>query len=186
MHGPVHAIDRNHRSPDARLALHDFCKKVGAVVSNTPETECPAAVEALLPDLLAVEGLLTVDDRAAPADGYGRNVVFLCPNNLFTVLAMVWPAGVETPIHDHQAWCAVGVYEGAIEESVFRAEGKDGAVLIKSMIRDEGACCSLPWGAPNIHAIRNPTDEVAISIHVYGGNIERDGPNLDRIYEAVT
>jgi len=36
--------------------------------------------------------------------------------------------------------------------------------------------------APNIHRIHNPTDEIAISIHVYGGNCETRGPNLDRIY----
>ena len=43
----------------------------------------------------------------------------------------------------------------------------------------------MPVDGPNIHTINNPTEEVAISIHVYGGNFEILGPNLDTIYTVA-
>ena len=101
-------------------------------------------------------------------------------------ITMVWPAGVTTPIHDHRDWCAIGVYEGLIEEAYYSPADASPdcatAVPSRTVRHGPGAIAHLPVDAPNIHSIHNPTDKVAISIHVYGGNCETLGPNLDRIY----
>jgi len=159
-----------------------FCGAVGELVDALPVEELPARIAAILPDLLSVGGLLTTAQRTAPKDGYGRNRVFVCPGDRFSVLAMVWPAGVSTLIHDHRDWCALGVYSGEIEESRFDPCGEAKAVLRDTVRHRTGAVAHLPVDAPNIHRIRNPTSRPAISIHVYGGNCETQGPNLDTVY----
>jgi predicted metal-dependent enzyme (double-stranded beta helix superfamily) len=160
----------------------DFCAAVTAAVDAAPLEQVPARVAALLPQLLAVRDLLTPEQQAAPREGYGRNRLFICPRDRFSVIAMVWPAGIATPIHDHRDWCAFGLYAGEIEETRFDPSGRDTARPRETMRHRRGAVAHLPVDAPNIHRIHNPTDRPAVSIHVYGGNCETRGPNLDTVY----
>ncbi len=178
---------QSDRAPGSSLAsLERFCRSVGTVIDGTSLADIPAKVADLLPDLLALPDLLTDKQRQSPVDGYGRNRVFICPQDKFSVLAMIWPPGVSTPIHDHRDWCSLGVYEGVIEETRYNplddTAGCTIAVPYKVARHEPGAVGHMPVFAPNIHKIHNPTDEVAISIHVYGGNCEALGPNLDKIY----
>jgi predicted metal-dependent enzyme (double-stranded beta helix superfamily) len=178
--------DRPTARRSTALAWRDFCSAVGATVDAFPLARVPARVAALLPDLLSLDGLLTPEQQAAPQDGYGRNRVFICPGDRFSVLAMVWPPGISTPIHDHRDWCALGLYRGEIEETRYdpaTVTARRATASPHATIRHRtGAVAHLPVDAPNIHRIHNPTEEVAISIHVYGGNCETRGPNLDRVY----
>lgn len=167
-------------------SLDRFCHDVARALETEVLCDVPRRVAGLLPDLLLLPNLLTLEQRRAPVDTYGRNRVFICPQDQFSVLAMVWPAGVTTPIHDHRDWCTLGVYEGIIEETFYTAVSGASdcttAVLHKTVSRQPGAIAHMPVDAPNIHSIHNPTDRDAISIHVYGGNCEKLGPNLDKIY----
>ena len=170
----------------AQALLERFCRSVGGVIDGTSLSEVPAKVADILPELIAQPDLLSDVQRQAPVDSYGRNRVFICPQDKFSVLAMVWPAGVTTPIHDHRDWCSLGVYEGVIEETYYHPleDTADCTIAVphKVVRHEPGAIGHMPVFAPNIHKIHNPTDEVAISIHVYGGNCETLGPNLDKIY----
>jgi len=182
MDGLVGSETLEKRSVSAQRALDDFCHNASSIIGTVPETELPAKIAGLLPQLMGVPGLLTDADCAAPEVGYGRNTVFICPKGGFSILAMVWPAGVETPIHDHRDWCALGVYDGEIEETRFDAVDTAIAKETARVTHETGVCGSLPWGAPNIHRIANRTDRRAISIHVYGGDCEKQGPNLETVY----
>lgn len=172
----------------AKALLKRFCGSVGAVVNDTPLADVPAKVADLLPELVAMPDILTDSQRQAPVDGYGRNRVFICPQDKFSVLAMIWPAGVSTPIHDHRDWCSLGVYQGVIEETRYLPldDTPECTIAVPSKVvrHVPGAVGHMPVFEPNIHKIHNPTDEVAISIHVYGGNCEALGPNLDKIYSV--
>lgn len=170
----------------ATLTLEQFCREAGDVAARVPAADIPARIADRLPGLLANEELLAPRHRAAPAGGYGRNVVFICPGGLFSVLAMVWPPGVATPIHDHKTWCAFGIYQGAVDETRFdpAEDSPDCARVVARSVAGHGCgaighmpCCS------DIHSIRNAGRLTAISIHVYGGDSERLGPNLERIYK---
>ena len=180
------ASENNVVPATAQELLERFCRSVGGVIDGTSLSEVPAKIADILPELIAQPGLLSDVQRQAPVDSYGRNRVFICPQDKFSVLAMVWPAGVTTPIHDHRDWCTLGVYEGVIEETYFDPASDDldctTAVATKTVSHRPGAIAHLPVDAPNIHCIHNPTDEVAISIHVYGGNCETLGPNLGKVY----
>ncbi len=171
---------------DTPRILGDFCRAVGRMVQGSREKETPARVAALLPDLLSTPHLLTAAQRTAPVDDYGRHKVFICPDDLFSVLAMVWSPGVVTPVHDHLSWCAFGVYQGLIEETRYRpaGAGPDGAMAapVAQVTYRAGEVGYLPEGTRNIHRMHNPTAAPAVSIHVYGGNFEKLGPNLGQIY----
>jgi len=171
---------------DSRQALGEFCRAVARIVQGSPEKESPARVAALLPALLSEPALLTEAQMAAPAEGYGRHKLFLCPEGRFSVLAMVWPAGEATPIHDHRNWCAFGVYRGVVEETRYRplatGRGTATAAPVSRVRHRVGDVGHLPVDAPDIHRMHNPAATTAVSIHVYGGDFDRLGPNLGRIY----
>ena len=182
MHGLIDSEVIIRRSVPAQHALEEFCRKTSSIIRTTVETDIPSKIAELLPALICIPNLLTDKERSAPEEGYGRNNVYICPSNLFSILSMVWPAGVETPIHDHRDWCALGVYEGEIEECYFTNRDTGVVEMTNSTIHQKGTCGALPWGAPNIHRIANRTDSKAISIHVYGGNCEKNGPNVGSFY----
>ena len=100
----------------ATLTLDDFCRKAGNITQPAQPADVPARIADALPGLLANEELLAPEHRFAPAGSYGRNVVFVYPSGSFSVLAVVSPPGIATPIHDHKTWCAFGVYQGDINE----------------------------------------------------------------------
>lgn len=168
------------------MGLGDFCRQIGAVVSDIPESEAPSRVAEILPALLATPDLLLPEHRALPPQGYGRHDVFICPNDRFSVLAAIWPAGIFSPIHDHLTWCAFGVYEGTLIETRYLPAHGDKACTHATETavheRHAGDAGFLPTDIPDIHCIHNPTDKTTISIHVYGGNSEKLGPNLEKIY----
>lgn len=170
--------------------LERFCKSIGRLVADLPVDEVPARVAELLPEILENRDILRPEHKVLPPYGYGRHDVFLCPNDKFSVLAAVWPAGIVSPIHDHMTWCAFGVFEGVIREIRYRADsadaGCDRAVETGRSDWLPGDAGHLPVGGGDIHCMHNPTDKTAISIHVYGGNAAKLGPNVDTVYREVT
>lgn len=169
--------------------LNDFCRRVGAIVGRHSVAGVPCRVADLLPALLADPALLGAAQRAMPETGYGRNLMFVCPEEAFSMIAVVWPPGISTPIHDHATWCAFGVYEGSVRETRYACIGRSGGhALAEATARADhgaGAVAHLPIGATNIHRIHNPTAAPAISIHVYGGNSVKLGPNVETVYSLA-
>ena len=99
----------------------------------------------------------------------------------------VWPPGSATRIHDHCSWgvycCAVG---SVLEERYERLDDgsrPDHAHLKKIWqllwSREDGASRVLPHDG-GIHRVGNPSDSLAISVHLYGPRIgELDGRDYD-------
>ena len=170
------------------MGLNDFCKQIGAVLEDISDQDAPQRIAEILPGMLATPNLLVPEHRALPPSGYGRHDVFLCPNDRFSILAAIWPAGIYSPIHDHLTWCAFGVYEGVLHETRYRPAHSDEdcshAVETAFFEHKRGVAGYLPPDEPDIHCIHNPTDQTVISIHVYGGNAEKLGPNLETIYSV--
>ena len=178
----VLVIDR----PASVLGLAEFCHRVGDLVSSLPRPEAPARIAALLPALLANRDLLTPAQRALPSAGYGRHDIFICPNQAFSVVAAVWPAGIMTAIHDHRTWCAFGVYDGAMREIRYAPVQAGGCYArpVETVDCGPGTARYLPVDRPDIHAMHNPTDRAAISIHVYGEDSSARGPNVAKVYSV--
>ena len=171
----------------AAMTLNEFCRKAGDIAAGAHPAEVPPRIADCLAGLLANDALLTPAHRKAPASGYGRNIVFVCPTGLFSVLAVVWPAGIATPVHDHMTWCAFGVYDGEVVETRYDPAGDgpccDTVVAAARAVYGAGAVAHLPVTG-NIHRVQNLTLRTAITIHIYGGDSRRLGPNVERVYNT--
>lgn len=165
------------------------------------------AVAGHLSPALEDPALLAPRHREPAEDGYNQHILHVEPDGSFSVVALVWLPGQETPVHDHVSWCVPGVYRGREEEIRYRLEGAtrdeataarpgdderatgdegegDGPVLVEAgrEINQPGTVVTLtPPG--DIHHVRNPGPEKAISIHVYGADIGQLGSSIRRTYD---
>ena len=130
----------------------------------------------------SAEALLSAAQRRGRPDGYTQHVLHVEPGGSFSVVALVWRPGQETPVHDHRSWCVVAVLSGVEEETVYRVE--DQAVLVPCTTRCNrvgSVCACVPPG--DIHRVANVGDRTAVSLHVYGADIARLGSSIRRRYD---
>ncbi|MBI05192.1 MAG: hypothetical protein CMI96_05180 [Pelagibacteraceae bacterium] len=171
------------------MEMKTFCRTVSDLVAENPIGDVPALISSYLPEILKDRELLTQEQKLLPPTGYGRHDVFLCPNDDFSIIAAVWPAGIVSPIHDHKTWCTFGVFEGVIQETRYEVDPMNPGSLdvISTETREwvAGDVAHLPVGDGDIHCMHNPTDRTAVSVHVYGGNSEKLGPNVIKIYQEA-
>lgn len=136
--------------------------------------------DALIP-FLSQPDLLDEHQRVGHPQRYCQHVLHVEPDQSFSIVALVWLPGQETPVHDHVAWCVAGVYQGC--ESEQRYALADGAFLVPTehIINGPGEVSGFaPPG--DIHRVRNACDSTAISIHVYGADIGELGTSVRRVY----
>jgi predicted metal-dependent enzyme (double-stranded beta helix superfamily) len=105
----------------------------------------------------------------------------------FSLQVFVWPPGTRTKVHDHSSWgaycCAIG---SVLEERYERLD--DGSRHDHARLKkvwqllwssEDGASTVLP-GDGGIHRVGNPAESTAISVHLYGPQIEEvDGRDYD-------
>ena len=115
------------------------------------------------------------------------------PEHSYSVQVFVWPPGTATRVHDHSSWgafcCVVG---SVLEERYERLD--DGSLSEHARLRrrwrlewsrESGISTVLP-GDRGIHKVGNPTDEPAISVHLYGPRLgEIDGRDYDPSQDYV-
>lgn len=115
------------------------------------------------------------------------------PDGSYSLQIFVWPPGSRTRIHDHSSWggffCAVG---SVLEERYERLDNgsmPDHARLKKlwrlDWSREDGISTVLPYEG-GIHRVGNPTEEPAVSVHLYGPRLgEIDGRDYDPSQDYV-
>ena len=93
---------------------------------------------------------------------YARNILCLEP---IEVVVLAWPARSSSAIHFHQGfWGVVAVAEGRLDNVTFTHQ--DGVVTESNMECGlAGALIKESDGV--IHLLKNPTDELAITVHFY-------------------
>ena len=122
--------------------------------------------------------VLTSEQRRGDPERFQSHTLHVEPDGSFSVVALVWRPGQVTRIHDHLTWCVFGVVEGIEYEELFDAHGKR---LGESSNHPGDVCGFAPPG--DIHRVRNVGDTTAISIHVYGTDVERVGSSVRRYYD---
>ncbi len=152
------------------------------------------ALGAQLPDPAVI---LPAPLRRGDPAGYQSHLLYAEPDGTFSVSAMVWLPGQQTPVHDHVAWCVTAVLQGREHEEIFALANSElaNSELAGGELAGEGQALRLttrnvnPPGsvsafAPpgDIHRVRNTGDTVAISMHVYGADISRLGNSIRREY----
>jgi predicted metal-dependent enzyme (double-stranded beta helix superfamily) len=105
----------------------------------------------------------------------------------FSLQVFVWPPSTETKIHDHSSWgvycCAVGSIFEERYERLDDGSRPDHAHLKKIWqlfwSTEDGASSVLPHDG-GIHRVGNPSDSLAISVHLYGPRLgEVEGRDYD-------
>jgi predicted metal-dependent enzyme (double-stranded beta helix superfamily) len=122
--------------------------------------------------------ILTPEQRLGSPGKAASHTLHVEPDGSFSITAVVWRPGQITRIHDHTTWCVFGVLEGVEHEEVFDADLN----LIGS---NEGHVGDVTGFAPpgDIHRVHNTSDEVAITLHIYGTDVTRIGSSVRRYYE---
>jgi 3-mercaptopropionate dioxygenase len=128
-------------------------------------------------------GILTAEEREGSPDGYVSHILHAEPDGAFSVCAVVWRPGQYTPIHDHVAWCVVGVMQGAEYEELFAL--RDGATALEQVGSRVSRAGEVSGFAPpgDIHRVTNRGSGIAVSMNVYGADIVRLGSSVRRTYD---
>jgi predicted metal-dependent enzyme (double-stranded beta helix superfamily) len=148
----------------------------------------PYAVGDRLGALLAEDGWLAPEHQRPGRDDYRQHLLHVSDCRRLSVVSLVWLPGQRTPIHDHVAWCVVGVYRGAERETRYHLTDDDGERRLERGETIEAAAGHVEVLVPpaeNIHEVTAAGDESAISIHVYGADIERLGSSIHRIFDDL-
>lgn len=152
-----------------------------AVRTPYPGLDVPHSVGEALAPFLGCPGLLTPEQEEGDPDRYRTHLLHVPHDGAYSLIAAVWRPGQRTPVHDHVAWCVVGVHLGTEHEIRYRLAGDH-------LVEDghtHGAAGSVTVLTPpgDIHAVVNDDTEVAVSLHVYGADLRRRGTSVRRRYD---
>jgi predicted metal-dependent enzyme (double-stranded beta helix superfamily) len=158
--------------------LKAFIAEVEQVVATSEDRhDTIARLSPSFATLLADPTWLHADFRHPVAGKFVQYAIYRAENASLSVMAMVVPPGVATPVHDHRAWGLVGVYQGRQREKVYRrlddGSRPDFADLqqVAENILAPGDITTLVPPEGDIHMIETISDEPSISIHVLGNDI---------------
>lgn len=114
-------------------------------------------------------GLCSNALRTPSSGGYTRHVAHADPQGRFTIVYLVWPPGQFSPVHGHHTWCAYRVVKGELSETLYTwNEQEQCAQAQHNTCRKAGDIATAAPGLGQIHRLGNMSDDVAISLHVYG------------------
>jgi len=167
-----------------RGSLDALVAAITAALRAAPAAPSAAVAEAL--GAHAADPLLLLGrDCPCRAETYIRHLLHEDAEQGWAVAALVWRPGQMSPIHAHQAWCAVGVHRGVLTET-FYAPARHGAspTPTGTMMRRPGDTSHGPAHPDAIHRLANLGPETAISIHAYGLPYGRFCTDLNRVFAA--
>jgi 3-mercaptopropionate dioxygenase len=165
-------------STDTRQ-LADLVAAVRGAVGVQADWEATAQlVAAALRRHLPGPDVLTPEQRLGDPDRHRSHTLHVEPDGSFSIIALVWRPGQATRIHDHLTWCVFGVVQGIEYEELFDA---DGTRVGESAAPPGEVNGFAPPG--DIHRVRNIGEETAISIHIYGTDVDRVGSSVRRYYD---
>jgi predicted metal-dependent enzyme (double-stranded beta helix superfamily) len=162
-------------------ALEGFVADLRRVAAGAGDTN--ALLSAVKP--LAVRYAASADARARcrkecdAEQGFGVQLLFEEPDHTLAVMLLSWLPGRGTPPHDHGTWGVVVGVEGD-EVNTFYKRVDDGsreghAELAKLSEKAWGPGEAIGLTPSIIHAVRNDTNDISVSLHVYGKHINFTG-----------
>lgn len=160
-------------SLDSIAPLRDFVVAMTGLVSRTSDE--PTVLKEgkpLLAKLLSRDDWLPAEFARPDPSGYKQYLLYCDPLERFSVVSFVWSPGHRTPIHDHMVWGMVGVLRGI--ETCREYQPQAGDKVLDTGIEHTMTAGMIDCVSPTIgdwHVVSNTSQDTAISIHVYGGNI---------------
>ncbi|TNE65012.1 MAG: hypothetical protein EP335_06425 [Alphaproteobacteria bacterium] len=171
----------------AHTELSRLIAETGALTCSVSNSVHRPAVECLLRYALPHIDGLDFSDTPVNDRGYARKVLYTHPEGHFSVLALKWMPGAETPIHGHNAWGCVGVIEGEIgcETYCCRDGGQCEGDLTSTgrILAGVGAVASVEPNPKGIHRLFNPTGKAAVTLHIYGMDLSENPTAVNVPYQ---
>ena len=163
-----------HPTIDSLTPLRGFVAALTALVdAHTDEAALLAAARPRLAALLADDAWLPAPQAEDNPERYAQHLLYLDPQQRFSVVSFVWGPGQRTPAHDHTVWGLIGILRGAEDCQEFEQHG--GGLPVASGQRHRLRAGQIEAVSPTLgdwHLVANAVpDAVSISVHVYGGNI---------------
>jgi len=126
---------------------------------------------------------LNATEEAGDPRRYRTHLLHVPDDGAYSLVAAVWRPGQRTAVHDHIAWCVVGVHRGEEHEIRYRLVGEE-------LVEDGhtvGPCGEVTVLTPpgDIHAVVNDGTAVAASLHVYGADLRRRRTSVRRCYDLA-
>ena len=151
-----------------RSFVQDLTELVG---STSDEGALLKRGHELLADLVRDDGWLPDEYAIARQDRYAQYLLHCDPLERFSMVSFVWGPGQRTPVHNHTVWGLVGVLRGTEESEAYAL--RDGLPVGSgdSQVMTRGEVDAISPTIGDWHRVTNTSDDVSISIHVYGGNV---------------
>jgi predicted metal-dependent enzyme (double-stranded beta helix superfamily) len=145
-------------------------------VLQTPQEQASTTGK-MLRDLLSRGTALGLDNLPCDPSHYTRYLIHADPQNRYAVVAMQWGAGQSTPIHGHDnAWCVEGLYRGQLHITPYDARAVSDDVFQFSSRADEHAQAGdvgVLVPPDEYHKMSNATADAAVTLHVYGHELQQ-------------
>ncbi|GAA7765670.1 MULTISPECIES: cysteine dioxygenase family protein [Cupriavidus] len=143
-------------------------------------------VAASLPDAETLLASLPPGALEGSPDTYTRHLVHADPFERFSVMLLVWRPGQFSPVHGHRTWCAYRVLRGTMYERHYRWDPESRtASQVGAVTREAGDTFSVPAGLQHIHALGNASDDVTVSLHIYGVEQSRISTGVNLLVDTV-
>lgn len=173
--------------------LQHFVDDLRRITASSPQIrKILADVRPLAQRLAASEDLRRRCNRECDArQGFGFQLLHEEPDHTLAVAVLSWLPGRGTPPHDHGTWGVVVGVAGD-EVNVFWQRVDDGTRPGHAKLTRLGEKSFAPGDAiaitPEIiHSVRNDSDRISVSLHVYGKNINFTGRSqFDVAKQTVT
>ena len=127
----------------------------------------------LMAELVASDDWLPDVSAQAHPQHYQQHLLYVDPQDRFSIVSFVWGPGQRTPIHDHTVWGVIAMLRGAecAQRYAFAADGRPTPSGTEERL-EAGQIDKVSPTIGDVHVVRNAfDDQVSISIHLYGGNI---------------
>ncbi len=153
---------------------HLFSRLDTATSHDSDDAICEAVKTALI-DEIGSGRLELPDEFLMPSTtGYARRLLHKTDD--YAIVVMVWGPGQGTPIHDHDGnWCVECVYSGAIRVHSYDLVGTPDDEVVEFREAEQVAAHKGMAGSLippfDYHVIENPHADVAVTVHVYGGEM---------------
>lgn len=158
-------------------SLVRFVDDFRAIATNNSDTHDIFKRLAPLAESLAasVDLKTRIRKECDPVQGFGFQVLHEEPDHTLAVAVLSWLPGRGTPPHDHGTWGLVVGVEGD-EVNEFWKRTDDGSQSGHAELQKLGEKVFAPGQTllltPSIiHSVRNDSDQISVSLHIYGKNV---------------
>jgi predicted metal-dependent enzyme (double-stranded beta helix superfamily) len=161
--------------------LAQFVEDLRAIAAHTPDPR--QIIARLSPHVrrlaISTEWLRPQHAECDAEQGFGVHLLHEEADHTLAVFAIAWLPGRGAPPHNHGTWAVVAGVDGP-EQNTFWKRLDDGsrpgyAEIISEGTRAFGPGEVVAFLPDDIHSVTNDTDQVTISLHVYGKHLNYTG-----------